>query len=162
MFAQEFVARKLGNLSQNSNLTVTFENAIVPGWSDGKISFRKCFVSRRPKRVEKFIKGSQQEAYEESLQNEGTNEDEEDIFEDDGNYTQFDLTIEEVNISLSLNKWVNGTGMIETLELKGMREWWIELMSIGNPTTMPLITRIYTNLVTLNLNHSEWKMFCLH
>ena len=51
--------------------------------------------------MEKFIKGSQQEAYEESLQNEGTNEDEEDIFEDDGNYTQFDLTIEEVNISLS-------------------------------------------------------------
>ena len=110
-----------GIYHKNSNLTVTFENAIVPGWSDGKISFRKCFVSRRPKRVEKFIKGSQQEAYEESLQNEGTNEDEEDIFEDDGNYTQFDLTIEEVNISLSLNKWVNGTGMIETLELKGMR-----------------------------------------
>ena len=122
VFAQEFVARKLGEfITKNSNLTVTFENAIVPGWSDGKISFRKCFVSRRPKRVEKFIKGSQQEAYEESLQNEGTNEDEEDIFEDDGNYTQFDLTIEEVNISLSLNKWVNGTGMIETLELKGMR-----------------------------------------
>lgn len=122
MFAQEFVARKLGEfITKNSNLTVTFENAIVPGWSDGKISFRKCFVSRRPKRVEKFIKGSQQEAYEESLQNEGTNEDEEGIFEDDGNYTQFDLTIEEVNISLSLNKWVNGTGMIETLELKGMR-----------------------------------------
>ena len=48
-------------------------------------------------------------------------EDEEDIFEDDGNYTQFDLTIEEVNISLSFNKWVNGTGMIENMEIKGMR-----------------------------------------
>lgn len=122
VFAQEFVARKLGEfITRNSNLTVTFESAIVPGWADGKISFRKCFVSRRPKKVEKFIKGSQQQAYEESLQNEPVPEDEEDIFEDDGNYTQFDLTIEEVNISLSFNKWVNGTGMIENMEIKGMR-----------------------------------------
>ncbi|KAL6453814.1 MDM31 Mitochondrial distribution and morphology protein 31 [Candida maltosa Xu316] len=122
VFAQEFVARKLGEfITKNSNLTVTFESAIVPGWADGRISFRKCFVSRRPKKIEKFIKGSQQQAYEESLHNEPVTEDEEDIFEDDGNYTQFDLTIEEVNISLSFNKWVNGTGMIEDLEVKGMR-----------------------------------------
>lgn len=51
----------------------------------------------------------------------GEADEDEDIFEDDGNYTQFDLTIEEVNISLSFNKWVNGTGMIETLEMKGVR-----------------------------------------
>lgn len=51
VFAQEFVARKFGEIiTKNSNITVTFESAIVPGWSDGKISFRKCFVSRRPKR----------------------------------------------------------------------------------------------------------------
>ncbi|KAI5953604.1 MDM31 [Candida jiufengensis] len=123
VFAQEFVARKLGEfITKNSNMTVTFESAIVPGWSDGKISFRKCFVSRRPKKIEKFIKGSQQEAYEESLMIKTPNgEIIEDVFEDDGNYTQFDLIIEEVNISLSFNKWVNGTGMIETLEIKGLR-----------------------------------------
>ena len=120
VFAQEFVARKFGELiTKNSNITVTFESAIVPGWSDGKISFRKCFVSRRPKKIEKFTKGSQQEEYEKSLQ--VNVDEEEDVFEDDGNYTQFDLTIEEVNISLSFSKWVNGTGMIETLEMKGVR-----------------------------------------
>lgn len=124
VFAQEFVARKFGELiTKNSNITVTFESAIVPGWSDGKISFRKCFVSRRPKKIEKFTKGSQQEEYEKSLRvnDSGEADKNEDIFEDDGNYTQFDLTIEEVNISLSFNKWVNGTGMIETLEMKGVR-----------------------------------------
>ncbi|CCG22430.1 Mdm31 protein [Candida orthopsilosis Co 90-125] len=124
VFAQEFVARKFGELiTKNSNITATFESAIVPGWSDGKISFRKCFVSRRPKKIEKFIKGSQQEEYEKSLRvnDSGEADEDEDIFEDDGNYTQFDLTIEEVNISLSFNKWVNGTGMIETLEMKGVR-----------------------------------------
>ncbi|CAN3361515.1 mitochondrial distribution and morphology protein 31 [Diutina catenulata] len=116
VFAQEFVARKLGEfITKNSNLRVTFENAIVPGWKDGMISFRKCFVSRRPRPIakESFTRGSQQEAYAESLSSE--------YYEDDGNYTQFDLTMEEVNISLSLRKWLNGTGIVETLQIKGMR-----------------------------------------
>lgn len=126
VFAQEFVARKLGEfLTKNSNLTVVFEHAIVPGWSDGKISFRKCFVSRRPKKIRKFVKGSQAEAYQESLKkNEPIDEQQMDMFEedaDDGNYTQFDLTMEEVNVTLSFSKWVNGTGIIETMEIKGMR-----------------------------------------
>ena len=96
VFAQEFVARKLGEfITKNSNLTVTFESAIVPGWSDGKISFRKCFVSRRPRATRKFTKGRQAEAYALSMQH---TEAEEDSEVDDGNYTQFDLTIEEVNV----------------------------------------------------------------
>ncbi|KAK6460602.1 mitochondrial distribution and morphology protein 31, mitochondrial precursor [Scheffersomyces coipomensis] len=121
VLAQEFVARKLGEfITKNSNLTVTFEHAIVPGWSDGKISFRKCFVSRRPTSKKKFIKGSQAEAYAASLHNHREDEKEEE-FEDDGNYTQYDLTMEEVNVTLSFNKWVNGTGIVETIEVKGMR-----------------------------------------
>lgn len=108
VFAQEFVARKFGELiTENSKLSVIFENAIVPGWKDGKITFKKCLVSRRPKLSKKFIKGSQQ-----SIENQEI---------DDGNYTQFDLSIEEVNITLSFNKWVNGKGIIDTMELKGIR-----------------------------------------
>lgn len=115
VFAQEFVAGKLGEfITKNSNLTVTFESAIVPGWSDGKISFRKCFVSRRPRMSVRFAKGSQAEAYAASL-------DSSTAVEDDGNYTQFDLTIEEVNISLSFNKWLSGTGIIDTMAMKGVR-----------------------------------------
>ncbi|CAK7909073.1 mitochondrial distribution and morphology protein 31 [[Candida] anglica] len=134
VLAQEFVARKLGEfITKNSNLTVVFEHAIVPGWSDGKISFRKCFVSRRPKETKQFIKGSSAEAYATSLagrEGNGINDvngensdiilvDSEDT--DDGNYTQYDLTIEEVNVSLSFNKWVNGSGIIKTMEIKGLR-----------------------------------------
>ncbi|SGZ53779.1 CIC11C00000005232 [Sungouiella intermedia] len=116
VFAQEFVARKLGEfITKNSKLTVTFEHAIVPGWSDGKISFKKCFVSKRPKSTTKFLKGSQAEAYANRLEP-SNNEP-----EDDGNYTQFDLTIEEVIITLSFWKWVNGTGIVDTLEIKGIR-----------------------------------------
>lgn len=120
VLAQEFVARKLGEfITKNSNLTVVFEHAIVPGWSDGKISFRKCFVSKRPKVLKTFIKGSLSEAYAASLIRESDEEQVE--MEDDGNYTQYDLTIEEVNISLSFKKWVNGTGIVETMEIKGLR-----------------------------------------
>lgn len=122
VFAQEFVARKLGEfITKNSKLTVTFEHAIVPGWSDGKISFRKCFVSRRPKHKNKFIQGSQTEAYEASLKDDLTGSVDNIEMEDDGNYTQFDFTIEEVNISLSFNKWINGRGAIDTMDIKGMR-----------------------------------------
>lgn len=120
VFAQEFVARKLGEfITKNSNLTVTFESAVVPGWSDGRISFRKCFVSRRPKMSNKFTKGSQAEAYAASVHG-STDSPDEEVY-DDGNYTQFDLTIEEANVSLSFQKWVNGTGMVEDLEIKGIR-----------------------------------------
>lgn len=116
VFAQEFVARKLGEfITKNSKLIVTFEHAIVPGWSDGKISFKKCFVSKRPKSTTKFLKGSQAEAYANRLDS-SDNEP-----EDDGNYTQYDLTIEEVNITLSFRKWVNGTGIVDTMEIKGLR-----------------------------------------
>lgn len=115
VFAQEFVARKMGEfVTKNSKFSVTFESAIVPGWKDGKISFRKCFVSRRPKTSKRFVKASQADAYAESLS--ATSAD-----VDDGNYTQFDLTMEEVNMSLSFNKWLNGTGIIESLEIKGIR-----------------------------------------
>lgn len=118
VFAQEFVARKLGEfMTKNSNLTVTFEHAIVPGWKDGKISFKKCFVSRRPKMVRSFKKSSQADAYAKSLDS----SDSEVEPADDGNYTQFDLMLEEVTVSLSFLKWMNGTGIIDTMEISGLR-----------------------------------------
>lgn len=114
VFAQEFVAQKLGEfITKNSNLTVTFEEAIVPTWSDGKISFRKCSCSRRPRKIKTFVKKSQAEAIADSV------EQEEEF--DDGNYTQFDLTIEEVSVTLSFRKWLAGTGIIKTMEMRGMR-----------------------------------------
>lgn len=124
VFAQEYVARKLGEfITKNLNLTVIFEHAIVPGWLDGKISFKKCFVSRRPKVSKRFVKGLLSEAYAASVasHSDEVEEEEEEEEEDDGNYTQFDFTIEEVNVTLSFNKWVNGTGIVRTMEIKGLR-----------------------------------------
>jgi distribution and morphology protein 31 len=41
--------------------------------------------------------------------------------EDDGNYTQFDVTIDTVNVTLSFIKWWNGRGLLKDVEVKGVR-----------------------------------------
>jgi distribution and morphology protein 31 len=41
--------------------------------------------------------------------------------EEDTNYTQFDLTIDTVNVSLSFAKWFNGKGLLRDVEVKGLR-----------------------------------------
>lgn len=117
VFAQELVAKTLGNfITKNSGMRVVFESAIVPDWREGKISFNRCFVSKRPKRKQKigFEKGNLNEALAE-------NENLQDDFEDDGNYTQFDLTIDQVNVSFSLGKFINGRGIVDEVEINGLR-----------------------------------------
>jgi distribution and morphology protein 31 len=40
---------------------------------------------------------------------------------DDGNYSQFDISIETVNVTLSFAKWFNGKGLLRDVEVKGLR-----------------------------------------
>ena len=40
---------------------------------------------------------------------------------DDGNYTQFDITLDTVNVTLSFVKWWNGKGLLKDVEIKGVR-----------------------------------------
>ncbi|GMM54663.1 Mdm31 protein [Maudiozyma humilis] len=121
--AQEYLARRVGRLiTSNSNLTVVFEKAIVPSWSSRKITFNKVFVSRRPYgEDEGFSKGSQHDAMQRATLALSSNLlVSRDNFEE-GNYTQFDLTIEEVQVSLSFTKWINGRGLIEEVTINGLR-----------------------------------------
>ncbi|KAL1584782.1 hypothetical protein WHR41_06579 [Cladosporium halotolerans] len=41
--------------------------------------------------------------------------------EEDTNYTQFDVTIDTVNVTLSFTKWFNGKGLLHDVEVKGVR-----------------------------------------
>ena len=41
--------------------------------------------------------------------------------EDEGNYTQYDLTINTVDVTLSFVKWWNGKGLLKDVEVKGVR-----------------------------------------
>ncbi|KAJ2986053.1 hypothetical protein NUW58_g5215 [Xylaria curta] len=120
--AQETLARWVGDyLTESAGLTVIFESAIVPRWKDGVISFRNVFVSRRPGQIKSSVsKGSSSNAAAVAAAERGSDK-ETPIVEDDGNYTQFDVTLNTVNVTLSFVKWWNGKGLLKDVEIKGVR-----------------------------------------
>lgn len=126
VFAQETLARWVGNyLTQSSGMRVVFESAIVPKWGDGVITFKNVFVSRRPGNTKSDVsKGSQTSAQAAAAAAaladraaEGRSEE----AEEDDNYTQFDVSIETVNVTLSFTKWFNGRGLLRDVEIRGIR-----------------------------------------
>jgi len=128
-FSQETIAKWIGNyLTKSSGIKVVFETAVVPKWGDGVISFRNVFVSRRPGQGKgKVSKGSQTEmaaaaaaiTHQESDTPDAVEEKAEP--EEDTNYTQFDISIDTVNVTLSFSKWFNGKGLLKDVEIKGIR-----------------------------------------
>ncbi|KAI9670404.1 MAG: Mitochondrial distribution and morphology protein 31, mitochondrial precursor [Caeruleum heppii] len=130
VFAQETLARWVGNyLTKSSGVKVVFESAIVPKWGDGVITFKNVFVSRRPGQGRSRVsKGSpmtaaavaaaarSEETGEPILINNAT-----DQVEEDTNYTQFDLTLDTVNVTLSFAKWFNGKGLLRDVGIQGVR-----------------------------------------
>ena len=114
VFAQETLARWVGNyLTNSSGLKVIFESAVVPKWSSGVITFRNVFVSRRPGHDNSSVKkGSPELALAAS---------EDQTSDEDQNYTQFDVNIGEVNVTLSFNKWWNSKGLLQNVEVKHVR-----------------------------------------
>ncbi|ATZ45668.1 Bcmdm32 [Botrytis cinerea B05.10] len=121
--AQETLARWVGDyLTHSAGIKVVFESAIVPRWKDGVITFRNVFVSRRPGQGKtNFSKGSSLSAAaaaasQRQVDTEGKKEEEEDT-----NYTQFDVTLDTVNVTLSFVKWWNGKGLLRDVEIKGVR-----------------------------------------
>lgn len=108
-------------MTQSAGVTIVFESAIVPKWGDGVIAFRNVFVSRRPGQIKSSVsKGSYDEAAAAAAgrQSQITNNEEK---EDDGNYTQFDVTIANVNVTLSFLNWWNGKGLLKDVEVSGVR-----------------------------------------
>ncbi|KAI4867508.1 mitochondrial distribution and morphology proteins-domain-containing protein [Hypoxylon rubiginosum] len=123
VLAQETLAKWIGDyLTESAGLTVVFESAIVPKWKDGVISFKNVFVSRRPGQIKSSVsKGSSSNAAAVAAAERGTDKEAQVIEVDDGNYTQFDVTLNTVNVTLSFVKWWNGKGLLKDVEVKGVR-----------------------------------------
>ncbi|KAI1446709.1 mitochondrial distribution and morphology proteins-domain-containing protein [Annulohypoxylon stygium] len=123
VFAQETLAKWVGDyLTESAGLTVVFESAIVPRWKNGVISFRNVFVSRRPGQVKSTVsKGSSSNAAAVAAAGRETDKETPVVEVDDGNYTQFDITLNTVNVTLSFVKWWNGRGLLKDVEIKGVR-----------------------------------------
>ena len=122
VFAQETLARWVGNyLTRSSGIKVVFESAIVPKWGDGVITFKNVFVSRRPGHGKGQVsKGSPttEAAVAAAAMRATTDSDDP---EEDSNYTQFDVSLDTVNVTLSFNKWFNSKGLLRDVEVRGVR-----------------------------------------
>jgi distribution and morphology protein 31 len=139
VFAQEALARWVGiYLTKSSGIKVVFESAIVPKWGDGVITFTNVFVCRRPGQgTGKVSKGSPsteaaaaaataraeklKESGDSILLNQYSDNQYTDENEEDTNYTQFDLSFKTVNVTLSFTKWFNSKGLLQDVEIKGVR-----------------------------------------
>ncbi|KAJ5647564.1 Mitochondrial distribution and morphology protein family 31/32fungi [Penicillium lividum] len=126
VFAQETLAGWVGNyLTKSSGVQVVFESAIVPKWKNGVITFKNVFVSRRPGQGTGHVsKGSSKTAAAAAAaaaRGESGLDDQLVPEEEDTNYTQFDVSLETVNVTLSFTKWLNGKGPLRDVEVKGIR-----------------------------------------
>lgn len=123
----ETLAGWVGNyLTKSSGVRVVFESAIVPKWKNGVITFKNVFVSRRPGQgTGNVSKGSPKTAAAAAVAA-ALNDPRPDSAnpvpeEENADYTQFDLSIESVNVTLSFTKWFNGKGLLRDVEVNGIR-----------------------------------------
>ncbi|KAL8986417.1 MAG: hypothetical protein Q9205_000082 [Flavoplaca limonia] len=130
VFAQETLARWIGNhLTKSSGMKVVFESAIVPKWGDGVITFKNVFVSRRTGQgTGQVSKGSPLTAAAVAAATNGftdagvsSHQAAKPTAIEDANYTQFDLALDTVNVTLSFTKWFNSKGLLRSVEIKGVR-----------------------------------------
>ncbi|KAL9043141.1 MAG: hypothetical protein Q9180_000077 [Flavoplaca navasiana] len=130
VFAQETLARWIGNhLTKSSGMKVVFESAIVPKWGDGVITFKNVFVSRRTGQgTGQVSKGSPLTAAAVAAATNGFTDAGESSHQaamptaiEDANYTQFDLALDTINVTLSFTKWFNSKGLLRSVEIKGVR-----------------------------------------
>ena len=128
----EYVARALSDyLTAEAGVKIIFESAIVPKWKDSRISFKNVYVVRRPTVARDMPQsGFHATAIGYDISNHplvhgGGEEEEEphlpDLSEEDANYTQFDLTIDSIDVTLSLWRWLDGKGLVEDAVIKGVR-----------------------------------------
>ncbi|ESK93861.1 mitochondrion biogenesis protein [Moniliophthora roreri MCA 2997] len=128
---QNFIARGISDyLTSETGVTVIFESAIVPKWKDSRISFKNVYISRRPVSMQ-----TQQKKLKEHQSALGYDvahhpayhhiEDDDDELpfppEEECNYSMFDLNIGSIDVTLSLWRWLDGKGLIESAAVKGVR-----------------------------------------
>lgn len=118
---------------------IVFESAIVPKWRDGKISFKKTYISKRPQN-ETFLRlvtkktkahpahaaATRMDAHLPAVHTHDHDHDhgEEDIDRGvtiDEQSTMFDLEIDSVDVELNFRRWLDGKGLVQSATIRGVR-----------------------------------------
>ncbi|KAI9030691.1 mitochondrial distribution and morphology protein family 31/32 [Phycomyces nitens] len=132
---QEWIAYRIGQyLTYATGATVVFESAIVPNWKDGKIRFNNVRIYRMPRsEKQKFERQAAliSMGQDEDLTRRSSSSDDplygvklDDDEKDNEVLTKwmwFDITLERVEVKLSLLRWVDGKGLVESADVKGVR-----------------------------------------
>ena len=117
---QEWFAQRLGNyLTAHTGVTVVFESAIVPKWGfaggASKIVFKNVYLSRGPTKAELGVLPPP------PVQEDDPTEDELEQRERMAKWTHFHLSIDTVEVSLSLARWLDGKGLVNEAAVTGVR-----------------------------------------
>jgi len=134
----EFVARKVSDyLTRETGVMIVFESAIVPKWRDGKISFKKTYISKRPQN-EPFLRlvttklkahpahtaATRMDAHYPAVHTHDHDHGEEDLDHGviiDEQSTMFDLEIDSVDVELNFRRWLDGKGLVQSATIRGVR-----------------------------------------
>ncbi|KAG0944952.1 hypothetical protein G6F35_005115 [Rhizopus arrhizus] len=133
----EWTAYRIGKyLTSATGATVVFESAIVPNWKDGKIRFNNVRIYRMPQsELEKFERHAALLSTGQTLPEEekGVEESEDDPLagveldeEERENevlkkWMWYNLMIDRVEVSLSLIRWLDGKGLVQSADVQGVR-----------------------------------------
>jgi len=140
------LAKKLGRyLTESTGVKIVFESAIVPKWGilgrssssssssedsgSTKIVFKNVYVSRGPVKGELGVLPTSTELEQED---EGISEKEkhgkQELMEREirlremvSGWTHFHLSIDTVEVTLSLRRWLDGKGLVKDAAVKGVR-----------------------------------------
>lgn len=105
----------------------------MPKWKDSHISFKNVYITRRPDavtkvRADKDAKHHHATGYDVSNHpaNHGFIDDDEDsvleeLPHEDTNYSMFDLSVDTIDVTLSLTRWLEGKGLVTDAVVKGVR-----------------------------------------
>ena len=130
-----YVARAISDyLTSETGVTIIFESAIVPKWKDSRISFKNVYITRRPKgdanKLDKTGRGVYAVALGYDVSNHPANytiDDEEDDTvkhqhsDQDIKWSMFDLSVDSIDVTLSLWRWLDGKGLVKDAVVKGVR-----------------------------------------
>ncbi|KAF9174053.1 Mitochondrial distribution and morphology protein 31, mitochondrial precursor [Mortierella sp. AD011] len=135
---QGFVASKISDyLTASTGVKVKFEAAIVPNWKDGRITLRNVVMSKRavqPTQSHQLGHNGEDHSghkHEHDHDHDGERNAQLTEEEIDTNFTMFDLTVDQIDVTLSAKRWLDGKGLIEDASIKGVRGvidrtnvWW--------------------------------------
>ncbi|ORY93802.1 mitochondrial distribution and morphology protein family 31/32 [Syncephalastrum racemosum] len=131
---QEWIAYRVGRyLTSATGAIVVFDSAILPNWKDGKIRFNHVHIYRMPRSErEKFERHALlTNDADDLLELQSVNDDDPlagvhlDDDEKDNEVLRthmwFDLKLDRVEVTLSLMRWMDGKGLVQSADVKGVR-----------------------------------------